>query len=128
MANNKNVKTIGSKGVISPDDIELDTSKLTEEEKERAVANIRHQARKMIRQTFVTQFKQVYNKIKNGQTLQEIIQEVYDKKSNMTKSARDFVLNFKEEVIQEWIDDIEHPEVKKENNISNEIDTNQNVE
>lgn len=108
---NKKVKTIGSKGVVAdPTKIELDTSNLTEEEKQKIVENIRYQARKIIRRSLSTQFKQVYAKILKGMTLQEVIQEVKDKKSNLTKSARDFVLNFKEEVIQEWIDDIQNPD------------------
>jgi hypothetical protein len=112
---NKNVKTIGSKGVVAdPTKLELDTSNLTEEEKQKAVENIRYQARKIIRQSLSTQFKQVYTKILKGMTLQEVIQEVKDKKSNLTKSARDFVLNFKEEVIQEWIDDIQNPDRHKQ--------------
>ena len=105
--NKSNVKTIGSKGVVSADDIDVDMTAFSEEEKQRMVGNIRYQARKMIRHTMLSQFKQVYAKILKGQTLQEIIQEVYDKKSDMTKSARDFVTNFKEEVIQEWIDDVQ---------------------
>jgi hypothetical protein len=109
----EDIKTIGSKGVVlSPDNLELDTESLTEEEKKKAVANIRKQARKMIRHTFLSQFKQIYKKYKNGQTIDEIIQEVRDKKSDMTKSARDFVTNFKKDVIEEWILDIESGEEK----------------
>ena len=121
------VKTIGSKGVVvSPDNIDIDTSGLSDEEKEKIVSNIRYQARKMIRHTMLTQFKQVYAKISKGQTLQEIIQEVVDKKSDMSKSARDFVTNFKEEVIQEWIDDIQNPKLSGKNNTNNEINKNEN--
>lgn len=120
------VKTIGSKGVVSADNIDVDMTAFSEEEKQRMVGNIRYQARKMIRHTMLSQFKQVYAKILKGQTLQEIIQEVYDKKSDMTKSARDFVTNFKEEVIQEWIDDIQHPELSEKNNTNIDINKNEN--
>jgi hypothetical protein len=124
--NKSNVKTIGSKGVVSADDIDVDMTAFSEEEKQRMVGNIRYQARKMIRHTMLSQFKQVYAKILKGQTLQEIIQEVYDKKSDMTKSARDFVTNFKEEVIQEWIDDVQHPELSEKNNTNIDINKNEN--
>lgn len=124
--NKSDVKTIGSKGVVSADDIDVDMTAFSEEEKQRMVGNIRYQARKMIRRTMLSQFKQVYAKILKGQTLQEIIQEVYDKKSDMTKSARDFVTNFKEEVIQEWIDDIQHPELSEKNNTNIDINKNEN--
>lgn len=124
--NKSDVKTIGSKGVVSADDIDVDMTAFSEEEKQRMVGNIRYQARKMIRHTMLSQFKQVYAKILKGQTLQEIIQEVYDKKSDMTKSARDFVTNFKEEVIQEWIDDVQHPELSEKNNTNIDINKNEN--
>lgn len=106
MAQKSTIQTIGSKGLVdNVGNVEVDTSNMTEEEKERAVFNIRHQARKMLRHALKTPFLQVYNKTLKGYTLQEIIKEVEEKRSDMTKSARDFVLNFKEEVIQEWIDD-----------------------
>lgn len=124
--NKSDVKTIGSKGVVSVDDIDVDMTAFSEEEKQRMVGNIRYQARKMIRHTMLSQFKQVYAKILKGQTLQEIIQEVYDKKSDMTKSARDFVTNFKEEVIQEWIDDVQHPKLSEKNNTNIDINKNEN--
>lgn len=110
--NNGKIKTIGSNGIINGDKMSL-----TDEQRE----EVRRLAEKEIRKKMNTPFKQVCEKIKNGQTLQDIIQEVHDKKSNMTRFAREFVVNFKQEIIQKWINDelnpykVEDAKIEEEN-------------
>ena len=89
------VFTIGSKPISETD----------EQKKEKQEEEIRKAAERIVKQRFNTQFQQVLSEIKKGKTLSTIISEVNNKESRMTRSARDFVLNFKENRIQEWIDD-----------------------
>lgn len=88
------VVTIGSEQVN-------DTEREKQEKRNEAAEQV---AEDFIRARFRTPFLQVLNETKKGKTLKDIIQEVEEKRSNMTRIAREFVLNFKENRIQEWID------------------------
>lgn len=63
-------------------------------------------AEEMVKKQFRTPFIQVYNEVTfNNKTVEDVIEEVNQKKSPMTKVARDYVLNFETERIKQWIED-----------------------
>lgn len=101
------VRTIGSKEVgESPEEKAQREEELKEQKIAEAQAKAKEIAEKMVKKQFRTMFLQVYDEIQNkGKTLENIIEEVNQKKSNMTRSARDFVLNFEPDRIKQWIED-----------------------
>lgn len=101
------VRTIGSKEVgKSPEDKAQREEELKEQKIAEAQAKAKEIAEKMVKKQFRTMFLQVYDEIQNkGKTLEDVIEEVNQKKSNMTRSARDFVLNFEPDRIKQWIED-----------------------
>lgn len=94
--NKPSVKTIGSKSLEEEKE---------EERNSKLESAVESKVKEMVKKQFKLQFLQVVEKINKGMTLDDIIEEVNQKKSNMTKSARDFVVNFKPEVITEWIEE-----------------------
>ena len=101
------VRTIGSKEVgESPEDKAQREEELKEQKIAEAQAKAKEIAEKMVKKQFRTMFLQVYDEIQNkSKTLEDVIEEVNQKKSNMTRSARDFVLNFEPDRIKQWIED-----------------------
>ena len=101
------VRTIGSKEVgESPEDKAQREEELKDQKIAEAQAKAKEIAEKMVKKQFRTMFLQVYDEIQNkGKTLEDVIEEVNQKKSNMTRSARDFVLNFEPDRIKQWIED-----------------------
>ena len=101
------VRTIGSKEVgESPEDKAQREEELKEQKIAEAQAKAKEIAEKMVKKQFRTMFLQVYDEIQNkGKTLEDVIEEVNQKKSNMTRSGRDFVLNFEPDRIKQWIED-----------------------
>ena len=101
------VRTIGSKEVgESPEDKAQREEELKEQKIAEAQAKAKEIAEKMVKKQFRTMFLQVYDEIQNkGKTLEDVIEEINQKKSNMTRSARDFVLNFEPDRIKQWIED-----------------------
>lgn len=101
------VRTIGSKEVgESPEEKAQREEELKEQKIAEAQAKAKEIAEKMVKKQFRTMFLQVYDEIQNkGKTLEDVIEEVNQKKSNMTRSARDFVLNFEPDRIKQWIED-----------------------
>ena len=101
------VRTIGSKEVgESTEDKAQREEELKEQKIAEAQAKAKEIAEKMVKKQFRTMFLQVYDEIQNkGKTLEDVIEEINQKKSNMTRSARDFVLNFEPDRIKQWIED-----------------------
>lgn len=101
------VRTIGSKEVgESPEERAAREDELKQQKIEEAKQKAKEIAEKMVKRQFRTMFLQVYDKVQNqGKALEEVIDEVNKKKSNMTRSARDFVLNFEPDRIKQWIED-----------------------
>ena len=101
------VRTIGSKEVgESPEDKAQREEELKEQKIAEAQAKAKEIAEKMVKKQFRTMFLQVYDEIQNkGKTLEDVIEEVNQKKCNMTRSVRDFVLNFEPDRIKQWIED-----------------------
>ena len=101
------VRTIGSKEVgESPEEKAQREEELKEQKIAEAQAKAKEIAEKMVKKQFRTMFLQVYDEIQSkGKTLEDVIEEINQKKSNMTHSARDFVLNFEPDRIKQWIED-----------------------
>lgn len=94
------VVTIGSKDVTKTDE------QIKEQKIKEAQEKAKQIAEQMVKRQFRTPFLQVYNEVTfKGKTVENVIEEVNQKKSNMTKIARDFVVNFETERIKQWIDD-----------------------
>lgn len=101
------VRTIGSKEVgESPEEKAAREEDLKQQKIEEAKKKAKEIAEKMVKKQFRTMFLQVYNEVENnGKVLEDVIAEVNQKKSHMTRSARDFVLNFEPDRIKQWIED-----------------------
>lgn len=101
------VRTIGSKEVgESPEEKAQREEELKEQKIAEAQAKAKEIAEKMVKKQFRTMFLQVYDEIQSkGKTLEDVIEEINQKKSNITRSARDFVLNFEPDRIKQWIED-----------------------
>lgn len=89
------ILTIGSKEINNTKQLE---KKLIEEKAKKA-------AQEILKKKFKTQLSQVVDEINKGKTLEQVIDDVNNKHSNLTRSARDFVISFKEDVLKEWIND-----------------------
>ena len=122
MADNSTVRTIGSSEVGG-------TPQLTEEDVEKMIDKdkVKKYARKQIMLAFKTQIKQVKEELALGKTLDDILAEIKEKKSKLPRVARDFVVNFEQEAINDMIeayDELKHgkkftPEVQKESTVTN---------
>ena len=101
------VRTIGSKEVgESPEEKAAREEELKQQKIEEAQKKAKEIAEKMVKKQFRTMFLQVYDEVQNhGKTVEDVIEEVNQKKSRMTRSARDFVLNFEPDRIKQWIED-----------------------
>ena len=94
------IKTIGSKEVVT-DEEQMKQKKV--EEAKKAAKKI---AENIVKKQFRTPFLQVYNEVtKNNKTIEDLIEEVNQKKSHMNRSGRDYVTNFEPDRIKEWIED-----------------------
>ena len=94
------VKTIGSKEIVSS---EQEREELKKQRAEEAAKKI---AENIVKKQFRTPFLQVYDEVVNkNKTIEDLIEEVNQKKCRMTKSGRDYVTNFEPERILQWIED-----------------------
>jgi len=97
------VKTIGSKEVVTDEQKQ-------EELKQKKIAEAKEVSKKIaenvVKKQFRTPFLQVYDEVVNkNKTVEDLIEEVKQKKCRMTKFGRDFVTEFEPERIKEWIED-----------------------
>lgn len=98
------VVTIGSKEVVPSD--EQKQQELREKQIKEAQEKAKKVAENIVKKQFRTPFLQVYNEVAlKGKSVEDVIEEVNQKNSNMTKVARDFVVNFETERIKQWIED-----------------------
>ena len=94
------VKTIGSKEVIT------DGQKQEELKKQKMEETAKKIAENEVKRQFRTPFLQVYNEVvNNNKTIEDLVEEVSQKKSRMTKFGRDYVTNFDPDRIRQWIED-----------------------
>lgn len=97
------VKTIGSKEVKTD---EQKQEELKQKKIEEAKETAKKLAENIVKKQFRTPFLQVYNEvINNNKSLEDLIEEVNQKKSRMTKFARDYVTEFETDRIKQWIED-----------------------
>jgi len=79
--------------------------KTEEQKKEEIQKAAQAEAERIIRKSVNTQFVQVLAEVKKGKNLDDILKDIEEKESPLTRSAREFMLSFKKERIQEWIDE-----------------------
>ena len=104
------VRTIGSKEVgESPEE----RQQRIEEIKEKLQQYAKEKARESVIIAFKTPIKQVIGELNKGKTLDDILAEIKDKKSNLSRSTRDFCVNFRPEVILELVEDVKNRVNKK---------------
>lgn len=97
------VKTIGSKEVKTD---EQKQEELKQKKAEEAKESAKKIAENIVKKQFRTPFLQVYNEvINNNKSVDDLIEEVKQKKSKMTKFARDYVTEFDTDRIKQWIED-----------------------
>lgn len=98
------VRTIGSKEVGStPEEKAQREEELNEAIKEQATKK----ARLALIKTFKTQLLQIKSELDNGKTFDDVLNEINEKKSRLSRSTRDFCLNFKKEAILGFLKDLE---------------------
>lgn len=96
----KDVRTIGSQEVQAVSEQE----QLEKEEKEREA--VQKAARRIIIASLKTQLKQIKVKLDEGMTIEEVVQEVEEKRSNLPANARKVLLDFKPGAINEMVKEI----------------------
>lgn len=97
------VKTIGSKEVKTDEQKQEELKQKKAEEAKEVAKKI---AENIVKKQFRTPFLQVYNEvINNNKSVEDLVEEVKQKKSRMTKFARDYVTEFDPDRIRQWIDD-----------------------
>ena len=112
MTNEKDNGIIGSKGFVEGNDsfenpqekIEVETAK-----------QLQAQIRTMLKKKYKTAFQQVMGEVRKGKTLEQIISEVQERKSNMTRIARELTVNIEKAELQTWIDEECQPKAKTGN-------------
>ena len=94
------IKTIGSKEVVTNEE------QMKQKKAEEAKKAAKKIAENIVKKQFRTPFLQVYNEvINNNKSVEDLIEEVKQKKSRMTKFARDYVTEFETDRIKQWIED-----------------------
>lgn len=97
------VKTIGSKEVVTDEQKQEELKQKRVEEAKEVAKKI---AENIVKKQFRTPFLQVYNEvINNNKSVEDLIEDVKQKKSRMTKFARDYVTEFETDRIKQWIED-----------------------
>lgn len=100
------MRTIGSKEVgLSPEEKEQQEAELKEKFNEYA----KKKAHEAVIKTFKTQLLQVMGELNKGKTIDDVLKEINEKKSTLSRSTRDFCVNFKPEIILGLIEEIKNP-------------------
>lgn len=106
------IRNIGSKEVgESPEE----KAQKEQERKDKIEAEAKKKAKLAIFKTFQTQLSQIKDEIGKGKTLDDVINEINEKKSTVSRSTRDFCLNFEKDAILGYIKefDVFRAELKK---------------
>lgn len=106
------IRTIGSKEVgESPEE----KAQKEQERKDKIEAEAKKKAKLAVFKAFQTQLSQIRDELAKGKTLDDIINEINEKKSGMSRSTRDFCLNFEKDAILGYIKefDVLRAELKK---------------
>lgn len=106
------IRTIGSKEVgESPEE----KAQKEQERKEKLEEEAKKKARLAVFKAFQTQLSQIRGELAKGKTLDDVINEINEKKSTVSRSTRDFCLNFEKDAILGYIKefDVLRAELKK---------------
>ena len=106
------VRTIGSKEVgESPEE----KAQKEQERKDKIEAEAKKKAKLAVFKAFQTQLSQIRDELAKGKTLDDVINEINDKKSTVSRSTRDFCLNFEKDAILGYIKEFDalRAELKK---------------
>ena len=106
------IRTIGSKEVGETPE---EKAQKEQEKKDKMEAAAKKQARLAVFKTFQTQLLQIRCELAKGKTLDDIINEINEKKSTVSRSTRDFCLNFEKDAILGYIKEFDalRAELKK---------------
>jgi hypothetical protein len=106
------IRTIGSKEVgESPEE----KAQKEQERKDKIEAEAKKKAKLAVFKAFQTQLSQIRDELAKGKTLDDVINEINEKKSNVSHSTRDFCLNFEKDAILGYIKEFDalRAELKK---------------
>ena len=106
------IRTIGSKEVgESPEE----KAQKEQERKDKLEAEAKKKAKLAVFKAFQTQLSQIREELAKGKTLDDVINEINEKKSTVSRSTRDFCLNFEKDAILGYIKefDVLRAELKK---------------
>ena len=93
------IRTIGSKEVgESPEEKAQKEEELNQE--------IQRKARFTVVKTFKTQLLQIREELNKGKTMDDILTEINEKKSRMSRTTRDLCLNFKPDAVVDLVKDL----------------------
>ena len=106
------IRNIGSKEVgESPEE----KAQKEQERKDRIEAEAKKKAKLAVFKAFQTQLSQIRDELAKGKTLDDVINEINEKKSTVSRSTRDFCLNFEKDAILWYIKEFDElrAELKK---------------
>jgi len=106
------IRNIGSKEVgESPEE----KAQKEQERKDKIEAEAKKKAKLAVFKAFQTQLSQIRNELAKGKTLDDVINEINEKKSTVSRSTRDFCLNFEKDAILGYIKEFDalRAELKK---------------
>ena len=106
------IRTIGSKEVgESPEE----KAQKEQERKDKIEAEAKKKAKLAVFKAFQTQLSQIRDELARGKTLDDVINEINEKKSTVSRSTRDFCLNFEKDAILGYIKEFDalRAELKK---------------
>ncbi len=106
------IRNIGSKEVGETPE---EKAQKEQERKDKIEAEAKKKAKLAVFKAFQTQLSQIRDELAKGKTLDDIINEINEKKSGMSSSTRDFCLNFEKDAILGYIKefDVLRAELKK---------------
>jgi hypothetical protein len=106
------IRNIGSKEVgESPEE----KAQKEQERKDKIEAEAKKKAKLAVFKAFQTQLSQIKDELAKGKTLDDVINEINEKKSTVSRSTRDFCLNFEKDAILGYIKEFDalRAELKK---------------
>ena len=106
------IRTIGSTEVGETPE---EKAQKEQERKDKLEAEAKKKARLAVFKAFQTQLSQIRDELAKGKTLDDVINEINEKKSGMSRTTRDFCLNFEKDAILGFIKEFDalRQELKK---------------
>jgi hypothetical protein len=106
------IRNIGSKEVgESPEE----KAQKEQERKDKIEAEAKKKAKLAVFKAFQTQLSQIRDELAKGKTFDDVINEINEKKSTVSRSTRDFCFNFEKDAILGYIKEFDalRAELKK---------------